>query len=134
MVNLFSKQEDPESVLLLVVTHQPSFSQKVVEPLKAAGYEVLVAAHADEVVTVLDHLALPELLIIDMIMPNLDIPHFLETLRLRFGRIDLPPVLLLAPDISSEATANALEVEDFLPEPFTSEDLLTHVQNLLEIK
>ncbi len=131
MKSLFSNAAEPEPFSLLALTSQAALTQKVVEPLKTAGYQVLAASRAEEVITLLDNLKLPDLLIIDLMMPNLDIPPFLETLRLRFGRVELPPVLLLAPDNSSEQLAHDLQVEDYLPEPFDQEALLDHVQRLL---
>jgi DNA-binding response OmpR family regulator len=62
----------------------------------------------------------------------MDGQQFIAQLRIRFGRTDLPPVLMLTAAPDGEAAANLLHVEDYLPKTFDNDDLLEHIGNLLK--
>jgi CheY-like chemotaxis protein len=132
MRNLFSRAEESVSGSIFVLTNEESIIQKIVGVLQTAGYQVQSATNAQVAMDLLDKPPFPDLLILDLMMPDMDTATFLGTLRQRFGRVDLAPVLLLASDKEGEGIANELQVQDYLQKPFESADLLTHVQQLLE--
>jgi DNA-binding response OmpR family regulator len=70
--------------------------------------------------------------IVDFNLPDMNGQQFIEQVRLRFGRADVPPVLLLTAAQGGEAAANHLQVEDYLPKPFDNDDLLIHIGGLLK--
>jgi CheY-like chemotaxis protein len=130
MRNLFSRSAETPTGLIFVLTNEASIIQKIVGTLQEAGYTVRSATSAQAAMDLLDQPPFPELLILDLIMADMDTATFLGTLRQRFGRTELAPVLLLASDKEGEAVANELEVQDYLQKPFESEELLSHVQQL----
>ncbi len=131
MRNLFSRSEIPANGSIFVLTNEASIIQKIVGTLEEAGYTVQSANSAQAAMDLLDQPPFPELLILDL-MGDMDTAAFLGTLRQRFGRAELAPVLLLASDKEGESIANELQVQDYLQKPFENEELLTHVHTLLQ--
>lgn len=131
MRNLFSGSEAASTGSIFVLTNEDLMIQKLVGTLEATGYTVQSATSAQAALDLLDQPPFPDLLILDLIMPEMDTAAFLGTLRQRFGRIDLAPVLVLGSGKEGEAVANELQVQDYLQKPFESEELLIHVQQLL---
>lgn len=117
--------------MIFVLTNEESIIQNIVETLQIADYQVQSATTAQAAIAMLDQPPFPDLLILDYRMADMDTSEFLNTLRQRFGRIDLAPVLLLGNGEDGETAANALQVQDYLQKPFENEELLKHVQQLL---
>src|SRR6266478_3908879 len=77
----------------------------------------------------------PDLILLDLIMPDVDGFAVLETLRSEISERFLPIVVLTA-DNSEEAKARALEVgtTDFLVKPVSQTEALLRIRNLLEVR
>jgi CheY-like chemotaxis protein len=130
--NLFSHPEQTSQKTIFVLANEESIAQQIVEVLQETGYQVQTASDPQAAMELLDQPPFPDLLILDYFMAHMDTTEFLVTLRQRFGRIDLAPVLLLANDEIGEAAANSLQVQDYLQKPFTREELLMHVQHIFD--
>ncbi len=75
---------------------------------------------------------LPDLIISDIMMPEIDGLRLIETLRITPALRDIPVILLTArTDLESRLQALRLGVADYLTKPFYEAELLTRVQNLL---
>lgn len=77
----------------------------------------------------------PDLILLDLIMPEVDGFTILESLRSEVSERFLPVVILTA-DISEEAKARALEsgATDFLVKPVSQTEALLRIRNLLETR
>lgn len=77
----------------------------------------------------------PDLILLDLIMPEMDGYAVLEALRSDVSERFLPIVILTA-DISEEAKARALEAgaTDFLVKPVSQTEALLRIRNLLETR
>jgi PleD family two-component response regulator len=77
----------------------------------------------------------PDLILLDLIMPEVDGFAILEALRSDASETFLPIVILTA-DISEEAKARALEAgaTDFLVKPVSQTEALLRIRNLLETR
>jgi PleD family two-component response regulator len=77
----------------------------------------------------------PDLILLDLIMPEVDGFAVLEGLRSDASETFLPIVILTA-DISEEAKARALEAgaTDFLVKPVSQTEALLRIRNLLETR
>src|SRR6202011_5410979 len=77
----------------------------------------------------------PDLILLDLIMPNLDGFAVLEALRSDASERFLPIVVLTA-DITEEAKARALDAgaTDFLVKPVSQTEALLRIRNLLETR
>ena len=77
----------------------------------------------------------PDLILLDLIMPEVDGFAILEALRSDASETFLPIVVLTA-DISEDAKARALEAgaTDFLVKPVSQTEALLRIRNLLEAR
>ena len=77
----------------------------------------------------------PDLILLDLIMPEVDGFAILEALRSDASETFLPVVVLTA-DISEDAKARALEAgaTDFLVKPVSQTEALLRIRNLLEAR
>jgi PleD family two-component response regulator len=77
----------------------------------------------------------PDLILLDLIMPEMDGFAVLEALRAEASERFLPIVILTA-DITEEAKARALEAgaTDFLVKPVSQTETLLRIRNLLEAR
>jgi EAL domain-containing protein (putative c-di-GMP-specific phosphodiesterase class I)/DNA-binding NarL/FixJ family response regulator len=78
----------------------------------------------------------PDLIILDLHMPQLGGVAFLEALRARQGSTDFIPVLVLTADDSRDALTDALRAgaNDYVVKPAYSDELILRVRNLLSIR
>lgn len=127
----FPDKNEAEKYVIFVLTSEESTTQTISEIVREAGYQLVTSNSGAQAITLLDQPPLPDLLILDLLISDMDTPKFLETIRHRLGRIDLPPMILLGNDEAGEAIAHEIGVEDYMQKPFTSEELLTHVGQLL---
>jgi DNA-binding response OmpR family regulator len=128
---LFGKKEKAVPSSILHVDDDTALARYVLKLLEEQGYIVHTAGTGEEALKLLDQISMPNVLIVDFKLPDINGKQFIEHVRVRFGRTNVPPVLLLTAAEDGEATANRLQVEDYLPKPFDSEDLLEHVAKLL---
>jgi EAL domain-containing protein (putative c-di-GMP-specific phosphodiesterase class I)/DNA-binding response OmpR family regulator len=78
----------------------------------------------------------PDLVVLDLHMPQLDGLAFLNAIRARQSTVDFVPVLVLTADVTRDALRNALRAgaNDYVVKPAHSDELLLRVNNLLAIR
>lgn len=115
---------------ILVVDDDRAVRQSLRRSLTFNGYDVDLAADGVEA---LDRLAdcAPQLIVLDVMMPRLG---GLDTCReLRARNVRTPILMLTARDSASDrADGLAAGADDYLPKPFSLDDLLTHIRALLD--
>ena len=74
---------------------------------------------------------LPDLMVVDLMLPVEDGEMFLREFRRRWRHTDVPVILLSASTARNEI-ARRLSVEATLPKPFSTEDLRELVARLIE--
>jgi len=94
-------------------------------------YEVLEAYDGAEALAMAQK-DIPDLMILDYMMPELDGIELAERLR-EISSTSRIPIILITAQAGEEARLNALEagVNDFLTKPFSSVELMARVRNLL---
>ena len=127
-----AKAADPTGPVVLLVDDEPAIRQLARSALKAAGYVVLSAAGADEAVKAAD--AYPgriDLLLTDVVMPRWSGGTLGTVLTAR--RPDLKVLLMSGfpgdPAVRRAMTSRAV---NFLPKPFTLDDLTKKVREVLD--
>jgi DNA-binding response OmpR family regulator len=117
---------------VLVADDEEDIRALVAFRLKRAGYEVITAADGEEAL----HLAttrLPDLVVLDMMMPKATGVEVTRSMREQAATKDIPVILLTAraqeADVSRGFEAG---VDDYVKKPFSPQDLQTRVQALLE--
>ena len=114
---------------ILVVDDEQAVRESLRRSLRFNGYEVLTANDGLEAVETV-RAKNPELLILDVMMPNMDGLEVCRTLR--SGGWDRPILVLTARDGVSDRVAG-LDAggDDYLPKPFALEELLARVRSLV---
>jgi diguanylate cyclase (GGDEF)-like protein len=106
----------------------------LVQVLLRVGYEVITAATGREAV-VKARTQSPDLVLLDMILPDMD---GLEVLRLIKARPDdqFIPVIILSvkSDLDSKVTGLRIGADDFLAKPFAEAEILARCAAMLRIK
>lgn len=116
---------------ILIVDDDPVLRKALQEIFEFSGYAVMAAANAREGLEILRNAYdPPELIISDMVMPDMDGFQFLQAVYLEENWRDIPFIFLSGKPKRNLEGANLKRVR-YLPKPFPIEDLLTEVQGML---
>jgi DNA-binding response OmpR family regulator len=123
---------DGGTPLVLVADDEEDIRALVAFRLQRAGYEVITAADGAEALT-LATTRLPDLIVLDMMMPKATGLEVTRSLREQDSTKHIPVILLTAraqeADVASGFEAGA---DDYVKKPFSPMDLQLRVQALLE--
>ena len=118
--------ESPDRQLIVLVEDLLAVRHVVARELRDAGYEVLTAPDGTSAVTLIEGLgAPPDLVIIDLGLPTMPGAQLGAWLTLRYPRL---PIVL----ISGLPTVTEQLPGPLLRKPFTADELLTHVRQILD--
>ncbi len=121
-----------EAPLVLVADDEEDIRSLVSVRLKRAGYDVITAADGEEAL-LLVAARLPDLVVLDMMMPKATGLEVARNMREQAATKDIPIILLTAraqeADVVSGFEAGA---DDYMKKPFSPQDLQARVQALLE--
>ena len=116
--------------VVLLVEDDPDIRDIVQDVLEAEGYDVVPASHGRQALEFLNDVktsALPDLVILDMMMPLVDGRHVLEAIRSDSNLSSVPVVVMSA--IAHEKPAGAAA---FLRKPFSLDTLFDAVHTLVD--
>src|SRR5437899_7598881 len=120
---------------ILIVDDERSMVRLMEELLAHAGYTNLRSTTDSREALGLCATFQPDLILLDLRMPNLDGIEVLRRLKQQRAEAYLP-VLVLTADVARESKRAALEAgaSDFLTKPFEQIELLLRVRNLIEMR
>jgi adenylate cyclase len=118
---------------ILVVDDVPENVRLVEAVLVPRGYDVVTATDGHAALELVES-AKPDLVLLDVVMPQLDGYAVCRRLRER-DETSVLPVIMLTAAVGPEKT-KAIEsgADDFIPKPFDQDELLARVRSLLRIK
>lgn len=113
---------------VLVVDDEPQIRRALRTGLLGHGYQVEVAEDGEEAVTLLATQP-PDVVVLDLVMPNLDGLEVLRQMRV-WSKI---PVIVLSARGQERDKVNALDLgaDDYLTKPFGMEELLARLRAVL---
>ena len=119
------------SARILVVEDEPEVLKLIARYLRDAGYKVFTALNGENGLRLAREL-LPDLIILDVILPDLEGFSVCETLRQRSPTAHIP-ILMLTGLAGEIPRCHAFEcgVNEFIRKPFRVPDLLEHVKRTL---
>ena len=112
---------------ILVIDDDPMMLDLYREILTRAGHQVVIAENGAEGLARLDRQ--PQLIIVDLMMPNLSGYDFVKELRSTEGHATTP--VIAASGLSTGEWALNAGADRFLPKPFRSGELIALVGELL---
>src|SRR5215831_9808468 len=114
---------------VLVVDDEPNIRELVQVALKFHGCAVSTAGNGVDALRLAES-ARPDLIVLDVVLPDLD--GFEVCRRLRAGGNEVPVIFLTARDTSSDTvTGLALGGDDYVTKPFSVEALVARVRAVL---
>ena len=124
---------DGSNPRILVVDDVPENGRLLTAVLTPHGYDVVSATDGRAALELVESLN-PDLVLLDVVMPQMDGYAVCRRLREREETAVLP-VIMLTSSVGQEKT-RAIEAgaDDFIPKPFNHHELLTRVRSLLRIK
>ena len=115
---------------ILVVDDEQQLALAVKIRLQSVGYEVVTASDGQQGLELVEK-ERPDLVILDVFMPNMDGYSCLREINARFGRGKVPVIVLTARDRMKDLFE--LEgIEDYVIKPFDHEDLLVRIERALK--
>lgn len=120
--------------LILSVDDEPDVTDLVRFHCGKAGYEVLAAASGREAIETIN-CRRPDLVLLDLMLPDIDGFGVCEILRRNAATATIPIVILTA-WVTAEARNVGLElgVLDYITKPFSPKDLVDRVSRLLRLR
>jgi signal transduction histidine kinase len=119
--------------IILVVDDHPQNIELLKAHLVSEGYDVVAAGNGEEALGLAQKL--PDLILLDIIMPKMSGFEVLE--KLRAGeKTQLIPVVMITALRETQDKVKAIEAgcDDFISKPFDKNELLARVRSLLRIK
>ena len=129
-----SIKESKDKLEILVVDDEEKNLQVLAGHLHRSGYDVVFASHGKEALNALEPV-LPDLVLLDVMMPEMDGYEVCEKMRERFRGEQLPIIFLTArtadEDIIKGFEAGA---QDYIVKPLKIPELLARVKTQLDLK
>ena len=121
----------PKPHRILICDDDPVILRLLEVNLELEGYEVLLAHHGENAIEVATA-ELPDLVILDIMMPRLDGYQTCERLKANDATKDIPVVFLSAKAQQTDIDkGKAYGVAEYLTKPFDPNDLIDVVQRLV---
>ncbi len=130
------KEELLNQARILLVDDEPQNVRYLTDVLGWAGYERIEGITDSKQAAPAFLRFQPDLVILDLLMPDLDGFAVLEALQEHLDEEDYLPILILTSDVSREARRRALAAgaRDFLTKPMSPTEVGIRVRNLLEAR
>ncbi|HSQ40858.1 MAG TPA: ATP-binding protein [Fibrobacteraceae bacterium] len=118
----------PDAPRLLLVDDEPVNLQVLINQLAAEEFDLQVAGNGQEALNQIEQKGPPDLILLDLMMPGLSGFDVCAQVRQKYSASELPIILLTAKNQMSELIRGLkLKANDFLPKPFTRQELLARV-------
>jgi DNA-binding response OmpR family regulator len=119
-----------EGHVILVVEDTEMVQKLLCKVLEAQGYRVVVAADADEAITLLVDGLRPELVLVDYGLPGSTGAKLIKSMRKFMDLAQMPVVGMSCSHKEAEGEFRALDVP-YLEKPFRMADLLEYVKKAI---
>ena len=120
---------------ILIVDDEPVNVQVLVNQLKLEGYNVMTAESGMEAINIIQNICVPDMMILDVMMPRMTGYHVCNIIRERFSLYQLPVLLLTAKNQIQDIIAGFESgANDYLTKPFDRRELIARVDMLLTLK
>jgi DNA-binding response OmpR family regulator len=132
MFDFLGLKKKADKVKILIVDDEPNIVQTLQDRLEMNDFEVVTACNGKEGLDqAIQHM--PDVVLLDVIMPVMDGLEMLEALRKEPSCEDVSVVMLTARSQTQDiARANACGIEDYIVKPFDLSELLEKIECIVE--
>ncbi|HAH20773.1 MAG: hypothetical protein A2Y00_02780 [Omnitrophica WOR_2 bacterium GWF2_43_52] len=117
---------------ILVVDDEENIRKLIETRLKANQYNVITASNGAEALEKAESEA-PDLILLDIMMPELDGLEVLRKLKSKFETSSIPVIMLTGKmDTGTILSAQDLEAKDYIIKPFEPQELLNLIKKYIE--
>lgn len=119
------------STTILVVEDEPAIQELIAVNLKLAGHNVLTASSAEQARVMIDA-ELPDLVLLDWMLPGMSGLALAKSLR-RHERTRLLPIIMLTAKNAEQDMIDGLELgaDDYITKPFSPKELIARIKAVL---
>ncbi len=116
---------------ILIVEDEAAIQELIIYNLQQAGYETVSAENAEKAMAIINN-ALPDLILLDWMLPGLSGIEFARILR-RGERTRLIPIIMLTARTQETDKVAGLEVgaDDYVTKPFSPRELIARINAVL---
>ncbi len=116
---------------ILVVEDDPSIRELLVISLESSGHRAIEAASAEEAEQLISA-SLPDLILLDWMLPGRPGPQFAARLRESERTADVPIIMLTArTDEQDRVTGLEMGADDYMVKPFSPRELVARIKAVL---
>lgn len=116
---------------ILIVEDEPAIQALLAYTLKQAGFAVLQAKNAETAVEIIND-KLPDLVLLDWMLPNMSGIEFARLIR-RKERTKFLPIIMLTARVGENDKVSGLEIgaDDYITKPFSPRELTARIKAVL---
>ncbi|MGF1541454.1 MAG: hybrid sensor histidine kinase/response regulator, partial [Pleurocapsa sp.] len=119
---------------ILVVDDNPNNLEVMSETLIRAGFQVAVAIDGESAIEQIEY-HLPELILLDVMMPGIDGYQTCKLIKANPKTFDIPIIFMTAlSDINNKVKGFSLGAVDYITKPFQREEVLARVRVQLQLR
>jgi adenylate cyclase len=122
-----------DQVTILAVDDQPQNLRLLDAVLTPRGYRVVTASSGEEAVEALSQ-SIPDLVLLDIVMPGIDGYEVCRRIRHNPATAFLPVVMITASGDQEKISAIQAGADDFVSKPFNQGELLARIASLARLK
>jgi PleD family two-component response regulator len=127
-----SAGKDNEARRILIVDDEEHIRRILKFQLEKNGYETVTAENGEEALSIVRR-SMPDLILLDLMMPKIDGFEVCQRLRADFQTSQIPIIMLTAKsDLPDKIKGLQGGANDYLVKPYSNEELLLRVHNVLE--
>jgi DNA-binding response OmpR family regulator len=132
MFDFFGFKKKPQKIKVLVVDDEPNIVQTLKDRLEMNDYQVFTAHNGNDGLKTAQEQS-PDVILLDVIMPQMDGHEMLEKLRQQEWGKTISVIMLTARSQAQDiARARACGIEDYIIKPFDLSELLEKIESIIE--
>ena len=116
---------------ILIVEDDPAIRELLIINLEASAHRVMEAGSAEEAEQLIVH-TLPDLILLDWMLPGRSGPQFAQRIRMTERTKDVPIIMLTArTDEQDRITGLEIGADDYMVKPFSPRELIARIKAVL---